>query len=82
MDHPHSRVFALASVPDGCAERVDCAARARGERFAGEMPAEYGNAFGMSLHFRTRSGDAPVLRTLWLRENGAWRITVYDVELP
>jgi hypothetical protein len=36
----------------------------------------------MTVRFRTRAGDPPVLRTLWLKEAGAWRITAYDVELP
>jgi hypothetical protein len=36
----------------------------------------------MSLRFRMRSGQAPVLRTLWQREDGAWKITAYDVETP
>ena len=46
------------------------------------MPHEYGNGFGMNMRFKTRSGDAPVLRLLWRRENGAWRVTSYAVELP
>ena len=42
-----------------------------------------GNGFGMNMRFKTRSGDAPVLRLLWRRENGgAWRVTSYVVELP
>ena len=28
------------------------------------------------------SGESPVLRLLWTNDGGAWRITVYDVELP
>ncbi len=82
MDHPHSRTFALASLPDGLAEAVDCSLRARGERFTGDVRPEYGNAFGMNIRFKTRGGDAPVLRMLWLKENDVWRITVYDIELP
>lgn len=82
MDHPYSRTFALTSVPDAIAQAVDCAARARGERFSGEIPHEYGKAFGMNVHFKTRGGDAPVLRTLWLKENDLWRIAAYDIEVP
>jgi hypothetical protein len=32
----------------------------------------------MTLRFNTKSGDAPVLRVLWRKENGAWRS--YTVE--
>ena len=44
------------------------------------MPLEYGDAFGMTFRFRTQAGDAPVLRLLWRKEEGTWRITSYDVE--
>jgi hypothetical protein len=82
LDHPHSRTFALTSLPNAIARASDCAARARGERFTGEVPLEYGSAFGMNIRFKMRRGDAPVLRMLWLEENDLWRIAAYDVEVP
>ena len=82
MSHPGSRTFALSSVPDAFAAAVDCAARARGEQITNDVPPVYGNAFGMSVRFRMKSGEAPVLRTIWKKEDGAWRIFVYDVETP
>jgi hypothetical protein len=81
MSHRDERSFALASAPDALAA-YDCAARARGEPFTGELPPVYGNVGLMSFRVRTQSGEGPVLRTLWLKESGAWRITTYDVELP
>jgi hypothetical protein len=48
-----------------------------------KIPAlEYGAGFGMTVRFKTRAGDAPVLRLLWRKEGGGWRITSYGVELP
>lgn len=82
MEHPYSRTFALTSPPNGITAAADCAVRARGERFSGDYPADYGNAFGMNFRFRTRSGAAPVLRMLWRKEDDAWRITAYDIESP
>jgi hypothetical protein len=83
MDHASSRIFTLTSLPDAAAERADCAARARGQRFTGDMPLAYsGRVFGLIVRFRLPGGDAPVLRLLWTRDGGNWRITVYDVELP
>jgi hypothetical protein len=82
MDHPYSRTFALASLPNAIAQASDCAARARGASFTGEIPLEYGSAFGMNVRFKTRGGSAPVLRLLWLKRNELWRIVVYDVEAP
>jgi hypothetical protein len=36
----------------------------------------------LTIRFKTRGGNAPILRTLWRKENGAWRIAVFDVESP
>jgi hypothetical protein len=36
----------------------------------------------MTFRFGTQGGDAPVLRLLWRKEDGNWRITSYDVEVP
>ena len=52
------------------------AASASRESWTGEC----GKAFGLSFRFQTGSGDAPVLRMLWVKEDGAWRITAYDVD--
>ena len=82
MDHADSKTFALSSVPNALAEAADCAARAGGVRLPREIPQEYGQAFGMTVRFLTRDGEGPVLRTLWMQENGAWRITSYGVETP
>ncbi len=80
--HPHSETFALTSVPNALARASDCAARASGERFPDDFPLEYGQAYGMTVRFQTRSGETPVLRLLWMKEEGGWRITAYDVEYP
>ncbi len=82
LDHRYSKAFTLTSMPDAMADAVNCAARARGDRAAVDAPPQYGRAFGLNLRFRTESGEAPVLRLLWLKEAGSWRITGYDVESP
>ena len=82
MDHSYSRTFALTSLPTAIAQSFDCAARARGGRFTAEIPPEYGKAFGMNVHLKTRDGEAPVLRTLWMKKNDLWRIAAYDIEVP
>jgi len=82
MDHRYSSTFTLASVPNAIAAAVDCAVRSRGEQFTGEGPLEYGNAFGAAVRFRTRAGEPPVLRMLWAKESGSWRIVAYDLETP
>jgi hypothetical protein len=80
MDHQYSRTFTLTDVPNAFVEWADCATRARGAPYPETLPLEYGNGFGMIIRFRTKSGDAPVLRLLWVKENDAWRIAVYNVE--
>ena len=82
MDHRYAGAFSLSSVPDALVEAVNCDARAKGDAAFSDRPPTYGTGFGMTVRFRTRAGDPPVLRTLWLKEAGAWRITAYDVELP
>ncbi len=82
MNHADARVFSLSSIPNAIADAAECAARAAGSTVPDPVPLEYGNAFGATLRFRTRSGDAPVLRLVWRKESGAWQITSYAVELP
>jgi hypothetical protein len=82
MDHPHSREFSLASLPNAIGDAVECDARARGAVLPDPLPLDYGEAFAMLLRFRTQGGDAPVLRLLWRKEAGAWRVTAYQVEMP
>ncbi len=82
MDHPFARVFSLSSIPNALADAAECAARAAGSAIPDPMPLEYGNGFGMTMRFKTRSGDAPILRLMWRKEGAAWRITSYGVELP
>jgi hypothetical protein len=80
MDHQFSRVFSLAGIPNALADVVECRARSTETPIPDPIPLDYGNAFVMTVRFKTRSGDAPVLRVLWRKENGAWRITSYAVE--
>lgn len=83
MDHRYARSFSLSSIPNALAAAVDCSARSRGTPLPQEDPApEYGTAFEMTVRLRTRAGDPPVLRTMWMKEGGVWRITVYAVEVP
>ena len=82
---PHDRVDGCVNTfakLDTLGDAVDCEARARGAVPPDPLPLEYGDAFGMTFRFRTQAGDAPVLRLLWRKEDGTWRITSYDVEVP
>jgi len=82
MDHPYSRQFSLSSLPDALADATECGARASGSSIPDPLPLQYGKGFGTTIRFKTRSGDPPVLRLLWRKEAGAWRIASYAVELP
>jgi hypothetical protein len=81
MDHRYASTFTLASVPDALADSADCEKRARGEPLVGQGAPRYGNSFGVIVRFRS-DGEPPVLRLLWSKEDGTWRISVYDVEVP
>src|SRR5262249_7673606 len=82
MDHPYAAAFTLTSIPDAFTDAADCVALASGARFPKEFPLQYGKGFGMTIRLRTQGGEAPVLRTLWTREQDAWRITAFDLEVP
>jgi hypothetical protein len=82
IDQPYSRLFSLTSFPAALDAVVECDARARGAVPPDPVPPEYGEAFGMTFRFQTQGGDAPVLRLLWRKEQGTWRVTAFDVELP
>jgi hypothetical protein len=82
MDHANSGTFSLSSVPDALGDAFECEARAKRAVPPDPMPLEYGKAFGLMVRFRTTGGEAAVLRLLWRKEDAAWRITSYDVELP
>jgi hypothetical protein len=82
MDQPYSRVFSMTSFPTALADVMECDARARGVVPPDPLPLEYGEAFGMTFRFRTQAGEPAVLRLLWRKEAGNWRITSYDVEMP
>ena len=82
MDHADEKVFTLTSVPDALADAAECAARSGDITIPDPMPPAYGNGFGTIVRFKTRAGEAPVLRLLWRKEDGRWRITSYGVELP
>ena len=82
MEHRYSRTFALGSIPVALAEASACSFRAGGGTFSGDAKPEYGNAFGMTVRFKTAGGEAPVLRMLWQKDPEAWRITAYAIETP
>ena len=41
------------------ADAAECAARTNGSAVPDPLPLEYGNAYGMTVRFKTRSGEAP-----------------------
>ena len=82
VDHPQSRTFSLTSIPNALGDAVECAARQADTVAPDPLPLEYGQAYGMTVRFKTPSGDAPVLRVLWRRLDDAWRITSYGIEMP
>jgi len=82
MDHADQKVFTLTGIPDALADAAECSARAASSTIPDPMPPAYGNGFGTLVRFKTRAGEAPILRLLWRKEDGRWRITSYGVELP
>jgi hypothetical protein len=82
MDHHDSKTFTMTSIPNALADAEECAARAAGAGAPDPLPHAYGSAYGTIVHFRSGGDDGPVLRLLWRREAGAWKITAYGIERP
>ena len=82
MEHPYLSSFTLTGLPNAIVDAANCDAMARGARFPKEIAAEFGKGYGMTIRFRTKGGEAPVLRTVWRKQDNAWRIVAYDVEVP
>lgn len=82
MTHPSDSSYTLTSVPNAIADMADCATRARDVIVPDDLPSDYGSTFGANFRFQMQGGEAPVFRTLWVKENGAWKIISYDVEDP
>ena len=82
MEHRRSSTFALASIPNAMADAANCAARARGQKYSGDVAPEYGRGFVEAVRFRSTGDDGPVLRLLWMKVKDQWKITAYDVDLP
>lgn len=82
LAHKFSRDYTLAAVPTALGAAVDCAARLRGEPFTGKIGLDYGTLFVMAFQLRSETRDAPVLRTLWRKDAGEWRVIAYGVETP
>jgi hypothetical protein len=82
MEHRRSRAFTLASLPDALTDASSCASRAGGQKFNGDGPLEYGRGFAAALRFKPAGSDGAVLRLLWMKQDGGWKITAYDIDLP
>jgi hypothetical protein len=82
MNHRDAATFTLTSAPNQLGDLAECDARARGDKMPATVAADYGEVFGMNLRFRTLGGDAPILRFMWRRVDGAWKITSYMIETP
>jgi hypothetical protein len=81
MEHSASHTFTLVSYPDGLGELAGCAT-AVSSVVKSDLPPEYGKVFGMNIRFITAAGEAPVMRTLWMKDASTWRIAAYYIEYP
>lgn len=82
MTHSAGAIYTLTSLSNAIADLEDCATRARDEPVPDDLPLDYGATFGANFRFQTQAGEAPVFRTLWVKDNGEWKIISYDVEEP
>ncbi len=82
MRHASSETLSLVAYPDSFGQLAGCETAQDGLRFDPAAPQAYGNVFGMNVRFLTGAGEGPVMRTLWQKNAGQWRITSYHIEYP
>jgi hypothetical protein len=82
MRHASSGTLSLVAYPDSFGQLVGCGVSPDVPRFDPAAPQVYGNIFGMNVRFLTGAGEGPVMRTIWQRDAGQWRIASYHIEYP
>ena len=82
MRHASSGTLSIVAYPDSFGQLVGCGTPPDGTRFDPAAPQVYGSIFGMNVRFLTGAGEGPVMRTLWQKDAGEWRITAYHIEYP
>ncbi len=82
VTHGDEEAFTLVSVPDVIWDWFRCDSQLGSEPVPVDVPAEYGDYYGLLFRFRMKSGEAPVMRALWTKEEGRWKMVSYDIVLP
>jgi hypothetical protein len=83
VTHSQEQAFTLVSVPDSIANALECQSQARGVNVTQKIgaPTVYGNYYGALFEAQVR-GQPAVLKLLWGKEKGQWKIIAYSIELP
>jgi hypothetical protein len=82
VTHGNEDAFTLVSVPNATWEWFHCDSGLRDQPIPLDIPTEYGDYYALLFQFRMKSGEAPVMRSLWSKEEGKWKMVSYDVVTP
>jgi hypothetical protein len=84
VQHENSSAFAIMAVPDQLADSFLCQSRHLPESSPDLKPADakYGAYYLTASRFNYEGEQSPALLLLWTREDAAWKIVAWAVELP
>ena len=82
VTHGDEESFTLISVPDVIWDWFNCDSQLRDQPAPIDVPVEYGDYYGLLFRFRMKSGEAPVMRALWTKQEGRWKMVSYDIVTP
>ncbi len=80
VDHFQKREYTLATITDGDRDHFVCTAAT--SEITAKNPADrqrlYGRYFVTKFRFVLANGKGGILRLLWARDNGQWKIEAFD----
>lgn len=79
-EHQYSKLFSLYEVPESLGVRHECDYVYGGMAPPKNVSDKFGKYFATVLRLKGQGGKSAVLRMLWAKEDGNWRIVSFDTE--
>lgn len=80
IDHSQKNFYTLAAITDGDYEHFVCSSKTSEQTALDNdsRPQTYGKYYVVKFRFLLENGDGGILRLLWTKENGVWKIESFD----
>ena len=84
--HEHDEAYSVVAVPDSLADSFSCQKRSADHPYQGASDEPdglvYGKYYATLFSLRTPGDHPAALTFLWSKENGAWKISAYQLVAP